>query len=94
MYNICVTFKCMEGKREAFVERVKKEGVLDAIRAEKGCVRYDYYYSEADSTELMLIEVWECHNDQQVHLTQPHMDTLRSFKNEYITSTEIKEFTV
>ena len=59
MYNIYVTFKCFDGKREAFVERVKKEGVLDAIRAEDGCVRYDYYYSEADAEELMLIETWE-----------------------------------
>ena len=94
MYNICVTFKCLEGKREAFVERVKKEGVLDAIRAEDGCHRYDYYYSEADAEELMLIETWETQKAQQIHLTQPHMDTLRSFKGEYITSTEIKEFTV
>ena len=48
MYTIYVNFKCYEGKREAFVERVKKEGVLDAIRAEKGCVRYDYEKIDLD----------------------------------------------
>ena len=94
MYTIYVTFDCFEGKREAFVEKLYAEGIVDAIRAEDGCICYDYYYSEADATELMLIETWETQAAQQIHLTQPHMDTLRSFKGEYITSTDIKEFTV
>lgn len=94
MYNICVKFKCVEGKRESFVKRVKEEGILTAILAEDGCHRYDYFYSESDPTELVLIETWESLAHQQEHLKQPHMDTLRSFKSEYITDTEIKEFTI
>ena len=94
MYNICVKFKCIEGKREAFVKRVRDDGILAAILAEDGCYRYDYFYSESDPTELVLIEAWESLAHQQAHLAQPHMDTLRSFKGEYITSTEIKEFTI
>lgn len=94
MYTIQVVFKCFDGKRESFVERVKAEGVLDAIRAEDGCHRYDYYYSEADANELLLIEDWETKEHQQIHLAQPHMDTLRSFKGEYIESTAIKEIEI
>lgn len=94
MYTIHVVFKCLEGKRELFVERVKAEGVLDAIRAEDGCHRYDYYYSEADANELLLIEDWETKEHQQIHLAQPHMDTLRGFKGEYIESTTIKEIEI
>ena len=94
MYTIYVVFKCFEGKREAFVERVRREGVLDAIRAEDGCHRYDYYYSEADANELLLIEAWETKDHQQIHLAQPHMDKLRSFKGEYIETTTIGEFEV
>ena len=44
MYNIYVVFKCFDGKREAFVEKVKSEGILDAIKAEDGFGRYDYYF--------------------------------------------------
>ena len=39
MYTIYVKFDCIPGKREAFIERVKAEGILDAIRAEDGCIR-------------------------------------------------------
>ena len=41
-YTIYVIFDCFEGKREAFVEKVKAEGLVDAIRAQDGCVRYDF----------------------------------------------------
>ena len=94
MYTIYVVFKCFPEKREAFVERVKKEGIQDAVRAEDGCIRYDYYFSEADDSELLLIEAWESKHHQQVHIEQPHMAKLRSFKGEYIETTTLGEFEV
>ena len=94
MYTIYVVFKCFDGKREAFIDRVKSEGVVDAIRAENGCIRYDYYFSEKDADEILLIEAWETKEHQQIHLTQPHMDTLRAFKGEYIEATTLGEFEI
>ena len=94
MYTIYVKFDCLPQKRDAFIKKVKETGVIEAIRAEDGCIRYDYYLSEKDPNELLLIEQWESKQHQQIHLTQPHMDTLRSFKDDYIKSTEIKEITI
>ena len=94
MYTIYVVFNCLEGKREAFVEAVKKEGILDAVRAEDGCIRYDYYYSEKDPCELLLVEAWESREHQQIHIGQPHMARLRDMKDGYIVSTTLKEFEI
>lgn len=91
MYTIYVKFDCLPNKREAFIEKVKTKGVLDAIRAEDGCIKYDYYLSEKNPNELLLIEQWETKDHQQVHLEQPHMVTLRSFKNDYIINTVLGE---
>ena len=91
MYSIYVTFKCHDGKREAFVERMKSEGVLRAVREEDGCIRYDYYLSEKDPNELLLIEQWESKKHQQIHIEQPHMAKLRSFKDEYIINSLLGE---
>ena len=92
MYTIYVKFNCFDGKREAFVERVRREGILDDIRSEDGCLRYDYYFSESDKNELLLIEAWESKHHQEVHIEQPHMGKLRSFKDEYISATVLGEF--
>ena len=92
MYTIYVVFKSFDGKREAFVEKAKAEGIVDEIRKENGCIRYDYYYSEKDPNEILLIEEWESKEHQQIHIEQPHMARLREFKNDYIESTKLGEF--
>lgn len=94
MYTIYVVFNCLPGKREAFVQRVKAEGIVDAVRAENGCIRYDYYYSEKDPNELLLVEAWESKEHQQIHLDQPHMVQLRALKDDYIETTTLKEYQV
>ena len=91
MYTISVTFTCLPEKREAFIARVKQDGILDAIRAEDGCIKYDYYLSEKDENELLLIEQWQSHDHQQAHLQTPHMAQLRAFKGDYISDTVLRE---
>ena len=91
MYSIYVRFDCLPQKREAFIQKVKDRGVLEAIRAEDGCIKYDYYLSEKDPNELLLIEQWETKQHQQIHLTQPHMAHLRDFKDDYISKTVLGE---
>lgn len=92
MYNIYVTFECIPGKREEFVELVKSEGILDAIRAEDGNHRYEYFYSSSNETKLLLVEAWETKAHQQVHMTQPHMTKLKALKEGRIINTVIGEF--
>ena len=92
MYRIAVTFRCLPGKREDFLKRVEAEGIREAVLSEDGCHAYDYYLSDADASELLLIEAWETRRHQEVHIEQPHMAKLRSFKAEYIESTTLREF--
>ena len=91
MYRIYVKFTCLPQKREAFIQKMKDTGVLEAIRNEDGCLMYDYYLSEKDPDELLLIEQWETKQHQQVHLTTPHMDQMREFKDAYISATLLGE---
>lgn len=89
MYTIYVKYTCLPGKREAFIGKMKETGIVAAIRAEDGCVRYDYYLSEKDPEELLLIEQWESKTHQQAHMTQPHMAQMRTFKDDYVASTAL-----
>lgn len=91
MYTIYVKFTCLPEKRAAFIQKVKETGILEAIRAEDGCIRYDYYLSEKDPSELLLIEQWQSKVHQQLHISQPHMAHLREFKGDYITDTQLGE---
>ena len=92
MYTIYVTFNCFDGKREAFIEKLHSEGIVAAVRAEDGCIRYDYYFSEKDKNEILLVEAWETKEHQQIHIGQPHMARLREIKNDYVKSSKLGEF--
>ncbi len=91
MYTIYVKFQCLPQKREAFIQKMKETGILAAIRAEDGCIKYDYYLSEKDPTEILLIEQWETKQHQQVHIKQSHMTQMREFKDDYIAKTVLGE---
>ena len=94
MFKIYVVFKCVPGKREEYIQKLKDEGIVDAIRNEDGCIRYDYYYSEKDPDEILLIELWESKKHQEIHMEQPHMVRSFEFKSEFIISTELGEFDI
>lgn len=92
MYTIYVVFKCVPGKREEYIERLKTEGIVDAVRKEEGCIRYDYYFSENNADEILLIEAWESKRHQEIHIEQPHMVRLRELKPNFVLSTQLGEF--
>ena len=94
MYTIYVVFKTFDGKREEYINRLYKEGIVDAVRAEDGCIRYDYYFSEKDKNEILLIEAWETKQHQVNHIETPHMARLREIKGDYVLSTTLGEFEV
>lgn len=94
MYTIYVKFQCLDEKREAFIKKVKDTGILDAILSEDGCIKYDYYLSDRDANELLLVEQWESKEHQQIHITQPHMAALREFKDDYISDTVLREIKI
>ena len=92
MYTIYVVFKCASGKREEYVAKLNSEGLLGEIRKEKGCKKYDFYFSEKDPTELLLVEAWESLADQQLHIKAPHMARFFEINKEYIVSSELHEY--
>ena len=89
-----VTYTAKPGCREAFVRRIVTEGILTAIRAEEGCLGYDYYFSAQDENVVLLVERWESEAHVRVHLTQPHMAQLRTFKDDYIAKTVLGEIII
>ncbi len=94
-FTILVIYKAKcEGAREEFVKELEKSGVLDAIRAENGCLSYDYYFSNEDKCQLVLYEKWESTEHQKIHMTQPHMKVAMEIKAKYIESAALKRIDI
>ena len=80
-----VTFKCRPGMREAFLEKLRAEGIVAACRGEAGNLGYDYYLSAENDCDLLLIEKWRDFDAVKAHAQQPHMARMDELKGEYTT---------
>ena len=89
MLTLYVKYTAKPGCRENYVRQIVSEGILTAIRAEEGCLRYDYYFSAQEENVVLLIEQWESEAHQRIHMQQPHMARLRELKEQYIESTSM-----
>ena len=87
--ELLVIYTVKEGQKQAFFEALEASGAPDLVRAEDGCLRYEYRPEEGAANELYLHEAWLSAEHQKVHLTQPHMETIRALKERYTEGTKL-----
>ena len=89
MLQLSVNYLAQPGRREEFLRRIVEGGILAAIRAEEGCLRYDYYLSCQNEDEILLLEEWDTAEHQRIHMEQEHMKRLRIIKDDCIADTQL-----
>ena len=95
MIVLNVTYQCIPGMREKFLEAIRTEGIAAASRGEAGNCKYDYYLPVADNgCELLLVEKWQDAAALAEHRTLPHFASLGEIKVDYVTDTSIELFEV
>ena len=87
--TLYVRYLAKPGCRESFLRQLTTEGIIDAIRREDGCLRYDYFLSVQNADEILLVEQWQTQAHQSIHLQQPHMARLRELKEQYVADTRL-----
>ena len=87
--TLYVRYLAKPGCRETFLRQLTTQGIIDAIRREDGCLRYDYFLSVQNADEILLVEQWQTEEKQQAHLRAPHMDQLRRLKSEYVADARL-----
>ena len=55
--TLYVRYLAKPGCRETFLRQLTTHGIIDAIRREDGCLRYDYFLSVQNADEILRQEV-------------------------------------
>jgi quinol monooxygenase YgiN len=71
------------GNARKFVEEMESSGTADAIRAEDGNLRYDYFFSAANSETVLLIDSWTSQEAIDAHHATPMMQTIAALREKY-----------
>lgn len=89
--KLLVTYKMKNGSTEVFLSELSGMGIPEIVRAESGCLRYDYFLPADGSTDcVILVEEWESAELQALHLEQPHMKRLADIKPRYVRETAVE----
>ena len=90
--ELIVTYTAKPGAREAFVDAVVGQGVLAKVRAEGGCVRYEYFAALEDPDKLLLLESWADQAALDAHSQSEGMAELKQIKAIHILDTQIQRY--
>ena len=88
--KLLVTYQIKNGSAAEFLNGLHSLGFPENVRAEDGCLRYEYYLPAEGSSSVILIEKWESAEKQALHLEQPHMKRLAEIKPRYVTETTVE----
>jgi len=87
-----VTYTCKPGKAEEFVRTLKELGLQAAVRAEDGCMQYDYHISCEVPDTVVLLETWRDGDALALHAKQPHMKEIGKVKEQLVDNVIIQRF--
>ena len=71
------------GNARKFAEEMIANGTVDAIRAEAGNLRYEYYVPLDDPETVLLIDSWENQAAIDAHHASPMMATIAALREKY-----------
>ena len=71
------------GNALKFANEMISSGTVDAIRAEAGNLRYEYYQSLDDPETVLLIDSWADQKALDLHHASPMMQTIATLRDKY-----------
>ena len=71
------------GNARKFAEEMEQSGTAAAIRAEKGNLKYEYFYPLNDKETVLLIDSWENQEAIDAHHQTPMMNKIMELRNKY-----------
>ncbi|MCR4933345.1 MAG: antibiotic biosynthesis monooxygenase [Lachnospiraceae bacterium] len=92
MITVNLYYKGTKGNARRFAEEMEKSGTAAKIRAEKGNVRYEYFYPINDPETVLLIDAWESQEAIEVHHASPMMETIIKLREKYDLHMKVERY--
>ena len=87
-----VTYTCLPGKAEEFVKALKESGIQESVRAEDGCLQYDYFLSQEEKDTVLLLEKWQDKDALAAHGARPCMAAIGKEKEGRVLEARVERY--
>ena len=92
MITVNLYYKGINGNARAFAEEMESSGIADAIRAEEGNLRYQYFQPIGDSETVLLIDSWTNQAAIDAHHASSMMKQLADLRDKYHLHMTVERF--
>ena len=92
MITLHLYYTGQNGAARAFAEEMVRRGVADAIRAEAGNLRYEYYFPMDDPETVLLIDQWRDQDAIDAHHASPMMAQIAALREKYDLHMKVERF--
>ena len=83
MITVNLYYKGINGNARAFADEMESSGIAEAIRAEEGNLRYEYFQPLNDPETVLLIDSWTNQAAIDAHHASPMMRQLAELREKY-----------
>ncbi len=88
--NIYYTGK--NGNARKFAEEMVSSGIIDRVKAEKGNLKYEYFFPMEDKETILLIDQWENQEALDFHHKSEMMKEIADLRKKYNLSMKVNKF--
>ena len=92
MITVNLYYKGINGNARAFADEMESSGIADAIRAEEGNLRYEYFQPLNDPEIVLLIDSWSDQEAIDAHHASPMMKQLAELRDKYDLHMTVERF--
>ncbi len=92
MITVNLYYKGQNGNARAFAQEMERSGIADAIRSEKGNLRYQYFVPLDDPETVLLIDSWTDQAAIDAHHASPMMKQLAALREKYDLHMTVERF--
>ena len=71
------------GNARKFAEEMSARGIVDAVRAEEGNERYEYFFPMEDAETVLLIDRWKDQEALDIHHKSEMMKQIAELRDKY-----------
>ncbi len=92
MITVNLYYTGTNGSARRFAQEMESSGTAEKIRAEKGNVRYEYFFPMNDPETVLLIDAWEDQEAIDVHHASAMMKTIMELREKYDLHMKVERY--
>ncbi len=90
--TVNVYYSGVNGNAKKFAEEMIANGIVNDVRAEKGNLRYEYFFPMGDDETVLLIDSWKDQASIDVHHASPMMAKIMKLRDKYDLHMKVERY--